>query len=601
MQHNIPCDGKWLTVSDEQIADLRAKGKHPSADYFDHRIVEMQKNPLAYFLPHGVKWSKKERVFGNGALVLPPSDYDEKLKNDGVAFLDDRVHDFDLMLGPNQQGKTFLLAAWTGLRICKCEPSWPVFTEVGVKCPEWTGPKTYVIASYSWDNVGTIWDTIKAVFPRRELGQYSPNWGMFEGEKGRELPKTFGDGRRKVLDLKYSGSRLIFLCYTQQQMHWEGFHADGAALDEQAPREKVVGLIRGFTTSDDYSPIGMALTGHVMEDRPDTGAGGWIKTGLCDGGSSMGKTVGVYHLSVESTADVVVSPKRKKALYDQWVNPDVPRTEKDERAAVARYWGGWELGSGLVFENWDRSIHVIPPLWEDDQCPKNWTKWRVIDYGDTGITCCAWFAVGPTGLAVCYRLYYERGVLISESVADIIRLSHNEREEVGTDYDEVTGNTYKMYREIQSGEEFYSDILDGRSACSKQQGELILHVFSRYGLEGIQAANAQQYKNQNPRVREWLAIDWTKDHLTKRNDDGSRVKGMPCIVFFDGRTDQAVAEIESYRIDPKDPGKAARKQDDHFISTFRYWSSDDPRYWGDWKPGGEVQELKPTKYTGYQS
>ena len=178
-------------------------------------------------------------------------------------------------------GKSVLGAAWTGLRILPMDKHDPIFTETPVIYHEWTGPKKWVVASYSWDNVTTVWERYQEFFPRHELRNYSPNWGKYPGEEGRARTLTFGDGRTKKCELD-CGSVLYFRCYTQQQMHWEGFEADGAHFDEQVPHEKFVGWQRGITTRGDYSPACMTLTGHVLDDRPDTGAGGWIKRSLWD-------------------------------------------------------------------------------------------------------------------------------------------------------------------------------------------------------------------------------------------------------------------------------------------------------------------------------
>ena len=77
------------------------------------------------------------------------------------------------------------------------------------------------------------------------------------------------------------------------------------------------------------------------------GAAGWIKRELWDGINTHGSTVARYTLSIDTTPEVLITKKKRKALYDKHANPDIRRSEKAKRAAVARYWGGWEEGSGL--------------------------------------------------------------------------------------------------------------------------------------------------------------------------------------------------------------------------------------------------------------
>ena len=283
-KHKIPLNGKWLQLTDEALA----KFSEADRELFLNRELLAKDNPLAYFLPHGRRWSARRRVIADGKFVIPPSDYPEEWKNDGVAFLNDYTSDVCLLLGPNQQGKSVIGTVWSALRVVKCEPWWPIFTETPVIYPgEWSGPKQWVVASYSWDNVTTIWKRYQEFLPRYELGQYAADWGSRTEDVGARRTLTFGDGRTKTCELT-GGSTLMFRCYTQQQMHWEGFESDGAQLDEQSPIEKMTGLQRGFTTRGDYTPICMTLTGHVLDDRPDTGASGWIKRELWDTAQDSG-------------------------------------------------------------------------------------------------------------------------------------------------------------------------------------------------------------------------------------------------------------------------------------------------------------------------
>lgn len=271
MIHTIPFKGRWIRATDEQLDTLPEESK----TFFLDREFAAKMNPLAHFLPHGIAWSSKTRHPVDG-VTWYPSRYPESYKNDGYAFMNDWTSDILLLLGQNQGGKTYQGAAWSGFRICPLDKNSPVFVETPMVWHEWRGPLTWVVASYSWDNVGTVWKRYQEVLPRKELGPYAPNWGTYPGETGRARELSFRDYKGKSIPLD-CGSTIKFLCYTQQQIHWEGFDADGAHLDEQAPVEKLTGLQRGFTTRGDYTPIAMTLTGHVLEDRPDTGSAGWIK------------------------------------------------------------------------------------------------------------------------------------------------------------------------------------------------------------------------------------------------------------------------------------------------------------------------------------
>jgi len=291
MIHKIPVMGEWVIISDEFIATLPTG----TQEFYHRRIHEMTFNPISCFLAHGLSWSDKVRSVANGKLVFYPSQYPKEWKNDGYAILNDWKSDIVLVTAPNQTGKSFIGTAFSILRIIPTDENWPIFVETPTIYHEWTGPKTWIVASYSWDNVATVWKRYQELLPRSELGPFAPMWGKYEGENGRARELSFRDHQGKAITLA-CGSRIKFLCYIQQQMHWEGFDGDGAHADEQIPIDKMTGLQRAFTTRGDYTPIIMTLTGHVLEDRPDTGAAGWIKKVLWDA---------VRDESIKEHADVV--------------------------------------------------------------------------------------------------------------------------------------------------------------------------------------------------------------------------------------------------------------------------------------------------------
>jgi hypothetical protein len=458
-----------------------------------------------------------------------------------------------------------------------------------------------VVASYSWDNVITLWQRYRAILPRHELGSYAPGWGKYPGERGRARDLSIGTGRSAGSTLKLAcGSMLKFLCYGQQQVHWEGFDSDGAHFDEQPDKEKFIGWIRSTTTRGDYTPCCFTLTGHVIEGRPDTGAGGWIKRELWDGVNTSGKTVGRYHITMDSVPNCIISQKKRKELYDQWVNPNIPRSEKDARAAIARYWGGWEEGSGLVFESdcWDTKIHVIPPLWKDDDVPRDWTKWRVVDFGDNDVSACVWMAVGPE-FAVCYRLLYERGLSVFKLAQEIITRSHNKQVFLRKAKDWETKDEFSIFKEDMNGEQIWIDLIDSRSAKMKKGDAPLLELCDRYGLTKMAAASGVQNFKQNDAgqiqlLKDWMRIDWTKPHPTRKNPDGTPALGAARLYFFEGRTEHLISELSGLQED--------WKQKHHAIDACKYWASDRPRYMGDKarrpKKILNVPDKRPPRTTG---
>lgn len=595
----VPFEGRWKIFAESEIQGWEAGDSSAKklAKHIREQIADYECNKLHHFLPHGMAWREHDVELCGGRFIVPKSKYPKEWKNDGVAFLNSEA-DIAVVLAPNQVGKTTLGACWSLLHLIPTEKDWPIFKYTGVQWKPWLGPKIWIIASYSWDNVNTLWKRYSEYCPVDELKEYSP---YYNGKGKKYL--ILGDGKPKRVRLA-CGSIIIPLCYTQQQMHWEGYESDGFQGDEQVPKEKWVGWARSTTTRGDYTPCCMTLTGHVLDERPDTGASGWIKREICDNTNRQGQSVDIFHLSIESTPDAIISPKKKKELWNRFCDPEVNRTEKDERAAIARYWGGWEEGSGLVFDEFQKGIHVINPLFNDDKVPRDWTKWRVVDYGAAGVSCCSWWAVSPKGFIVNYRNLYERGLLVNETCQKIIEMSHNRMVASHSDTDPRTGNTYQYYIEECVNEVYYATILDSRSCAQAQQGETIADLFARYGVSVV-AASGQKNEIQMPRLKDMLRVDPERQHLTRKNRDGTPYMGAPQLYLFESCAKFPVMEFEGLQIDPNDPSKIKAKQDDHWIDTAKYFASENPRYMGDFTGENADEQLddfglaKANRFTAY--
>ena len=609
VKYSVPVNGEWMTFDDKQLTLLRSSGDSGvnTAAFLERRVIEKERNGLAYMLPHGVAWHKNKKTYANGRIVLEPSKYPESWKNDGVAFLNDWSNDFVLLVAPRKTGKSYLGATKIGLMACECQPDWPIFTEHNIIYREWTGPKTIAISSFSWKNVAELWEVYREILPRHELRNFSPRWGKFDGEEGKQRNLSFRSGQQQEITLAYSGTRLIFLCYTQAQAAWENFKADALHADEQAPLGKLQAYQDGTRTMGDYTPAIFTLSGFTLPERPeDTGSIGPIKRTIWDARKGDPRKIGRYNFDIASTPDCIISPKKKQLAYDQYVNPKIKREKKIERRALACYYPGWEPPSEAAFDPdvWDREIHVIDRLWPDDKTPSSFTKWRSIDYCDKKTTCCGWFAVANWGVickecgirvnkgvdltsdvAILYRSLYEQNVLVATGVKQIIAMSHNQTSISGVERDDETGNVYQQFVEIQNREEFYTDLLDSRYAERREQGQTIQELFERYGMENIQKASGSNNEVQIPILKDWLRIDWGKPHPFKRNEDGTPFMGCTSLFFFDGAADEIIEELETIPSDNQVRKITSSVIDMKFphdgIDMMKYWASDQPCYMGD--------------------
>lgn len=556
----IPLNGQWVTFTGEDLKRMNNEGKKSVVEALRARIEDYETNKLRYFLPHGIPRHLNDIVMGDNIFTIPPSQYPDLYDNDGQAFLSDTDADVSMLIAPNQCGKTQAGCIWTLLRLIPCDPKWEIFTENKVKYIPWTKPRIAVVATYSWPSMVELWDKYLDSCPRDQLGDYAR-----KAERRREI--KFGDGKPKRMEFA-CGSKIMFLCYSQKQAFWESFPSDFAQLDEQVPQNKFIGWIRSTTTRGDDTQCCMTLTGHVLDGRSDTGAGGWIKRSFYDGYNDMGLKISRYHMSVETVPDAIITPAKKKELWKRWVDPSIERSDKQKKEAIARYWGGWEEGSGLVFDMFEPKYHVIEPLWDDDKVPPHLPKWRVIDFGKH-ITCVSWFALLPTGEGVCYRAMYIENATVASIAQKIAEMSYNEFRKLDARDDSIMGVTFDLFEEIYKGEEYVTTLLDSRSAGASENGKTILDLFRDCGIN-VTASSGQKDDQQIPRLREWLAINPNRQHIITKKD------GAPMLYIFDGRAPVAISELVSYRVSQINPEKPDLHQLDHWIDTAKYWVSDNP-------------------------
>lgn len=90
--------------------------------------------------------------------------------------------------------------------------------------------------------------------------------------------------------------------------------------------------------------------------------------------------------------------------------------------ALSRAWleGDWDVFEGQVFSEWRRELHVIDPV----VIPKQWVRWRSVDWGYAAPMCCLWLARNPDTLRVwVYRELYEAGLTDPEQAERIRQMT----------------------------------------------------------------------------------------------------------------------------------------------------------------------------------
>ena len=86
-----------------------------------------------------------------------------------------------------------------------------------------------------------------------------------------------------------------------------------------------------------------------------------------------------------------------------------------EREKKALLYGDWNIFEGQYFTEFDKEKHVVSPF----EIPKEWRKYRTIDYGLDRLAC-LWIATSPEGISYVYREFCKSNLTISQAAAEIL-------------------------------------------------------------------------------------------------------------------------------------------------------------------------------------
>jgi PBSX family phage terminase large subunit len=84
--------------------------------------------------------------------------------------------------------------------------------------------------------------------------------------------------------------------------------------------------------------------------------------------------------------------------------------------------GLWAAAEGMVYDNYDPAIHLIDRF----DIPKQWPRYRVIDFGYTNPFACQWWAEDGDGRLYLYRELYGTQRIVDDWAVDINELSEGE-------------------------------------------------------------------------------------------------------------------------------------------------------------------------------
>jgi len=112
------------------------------------------------------------------------------------------------------------------------------------------------------------------------------------------------------------------------------------------------------------------------------------------------------------THKITAQGKRSMAVLDNLTGVRYLRLRK----------GKWAAAEGVVYEEFDRSKHIIAPF----PIPADWPRIRAIDFGYTNPFVCQWWAMDPDGRLYMYREIYMSKRLVEDFARQINLVSQGE-------------------------------------------------------------------------------------------------------------------------------------------------------------------------------
>jgi phage terminase large subunit len=85
--------------------------------------------------------------------------------------------------------------------------------------------------------------------------------------------------------------------------------------------------------------------------------------------------------------------------------------------------GIWAGAEGQIYDLWDEAVHLVDSF----DVPRDWSRYRAIDFGYANPLVCQWWTSDPDGRLLLYRELYGAGRIVSDWAADILRHSEGER------------------------------------------------------------------------------------------------------------------------------------------------------------------------------
>lgn len=195
--------------------------------------------------------------------------------------------------------------------------------------------------------------------------------------------------------------------------------------------------------------------------------------------------------------------------------------------------GRWVQAEGVVYEEWDESVHVVEPF----EPPADWPRFWAIDFGFTNPAVWQFWALDPDGRLHLYREIYQTGRLVSDLCEEVraATVGDPRPEAVVTDHDP-----------------------EAMAVIDRALGVTCLAADKTNRKLGIQQVKDRLRRAKDGRPR--LTI--SKRALHHSPDESLRTAGKPT---------STASEIDGYVWNPNDAKKEEPlKESDHGCDAMRY-------------------------------
>ena len=202
---------------------------------------------------------------------------------------------------------------------------------------------------------------------------------------------------------------------------YQGAQLDGLYMDEITQFEEIQ---YGFMRSRVRATVEGVKPRIRLATNPGGVGHGWVKKRFVDAApwgvpywikDEGGKVVGSACFIPAKAADNKIGLGRDPGYMRRMDGlPDALRRAYRD--------GDWDVFEGQVLAEWDRKVHVCEPF----PIPKEWARWRGVDYGYSAEMAALWLAQDPRGGVYVYREMYERMRTDAEQAQAILRMSKGE-------------------------------------------------------------------------------------------------------------------------------------------------------------------------------